>query len=74
MILYRESLNELQRRILEAIRGKEVTTADMAKKLGVSERTVRKYLSSLCSMGLVARKRIGRTILYCQPEPERHSS
>jgi len=67
VIMYRGALNELQRRVLEEVRGREVTSAQLAKKLGVNERTARKYLSSLCSMGLVERKRVGRKILYSSP-------
>jgi predicted transcriptional regulator len=66
VIIYRAVLNELQRQVLEAVR-REVTSAEVAKELRINERTARKHLSSLCSMGLVAKKRAGRKILYYQP-------
>ena len=67
VIIYRAALNELQRQVLEAVRGREVTSVEVAKELRINERTARKHLSSLCSMGLVAKKRAGRKILYYQP-------
>jgi ATP-dependent DNA helicase RecG len=67
VILYRGVLNELQRRILELVKEREITSGELARETGVNERTARKYLSTLCSLGLVARKKIGRRVLYYLP-------
>ena len=67
VLISRGALNELQRKILELAEGKELTSTKVAGKLGINERTARKHLSALCSMGLIVRKRIGRKILYSSP-------
>lgn len=67
VILYRGTINELQRRILEIVKGREITSGELARELGVNERTARKYLSTLCSLSVVARKKIGRRVLYYLP-------
>jgi len=67
VILYRGAINELQRRILELMKGREITSGELARELGVNERTARKYLSTLCSLSVVARKKIGRRVLYYLP-------
>ena len=66
VIMYRAALNELRRQILEAVKGREVTSGEVAKGLGINERRLEKHLSSLCCMGSVARKRVGRKILCYQ--------
>jgi ATP-dependent DNA helicase RecG len=67
VILFRGVLSELERRILEFTRGRELSSSQVARKLGVGERAARKYLSKLCSRGLVVRRRVGRRILYSAP-------
>ncbi len=64
VVLYREALNETERRVLELVRRGEVGSGEVARALGISERASRKYLSALSARGLVRRKRIGRRIVY----------
>ena len=52
-VIYRSSLNELEKEVLESVRNNMNTTASVARKLKINERTARKYLSSLVSKGLI---------------------
>ncbi len=64
VIIYRE-VREIEKRIIEILKKrKEVTTKDISKILGISERTARKYLKELLDKGIIERKRIGKRIVY----------
>jgi len=65
--LFSGVLNELERKVLELVGKREPTSAEVAKKLEINERTARKHLSALCSMGPIARRRVGRKIFYSSP-------
>lgn len=67
VLIFRGVLNELERRVLELVGKRELTSAEVAKKLKINERTARKHLSALCSMGLIVRRRVGRKISYSSP-------
>ncbi|MEM2281952.1 MAG: putative DNA binding domain-containing protein [Candidatus Hadarchaeales archaeon] len=69
LVLFRGVLKEMERRVLEMAREKELTSVEVARELGVNERTARKYLSALCSAGLLSKKRIGRKISYFSLQP-----
>jgi len=64
-VIYRSSLNELEKEVLESVRNNMNTTASVARKLKINERTARKYLSSLVSKGLIYRKKVGKKVVYC---------
>lgn len=63
-VLYRGSVNEMEKIVLELIQEGFNTSSAIAKKLNINERTARKYLLNLLSKNLVRRKRIGRKIVY----------
>ncbi len=64
VIIYREEVKEAEKQIIELI-GKGInTTKELAKRLKVSERSVRKYLLNLIKKGLIVRKKFGRKIFY----------
>ena len=67
VLISRGVLNELERRVLKLVGERELPSAEVAKKLEINERTARKHLSALCSMGLIARRRVGRKIFYSSP-------
>jgi ATP-dependent DNA helicase RecG len=64
VVLYRSSVNEMERVVLDLVKKGFNTSSAVAKKLNINERTARKYLSSLVSKNLINRKRIGRRIIY----------
>ncbi|PNV77322.1 MAG: hypothetical protein C0200_06750, partial [Thermoproteota archaeon] len=63
-VLYRGSVNEMEKIVLELIQEGFNTSSAIAEKLNINERTARKYLLNLLSKNLVRRKRIGRKIVY----------
>jgi ATP-dependent DNA helicase RecG len=64
VIVYRKSLNEMEKLVLQLIKEGVNTSSKIAKKLKINERTARKYLSNLISKGLVSKRRIGKRIEY----------
>lgn len=64
VVLYRNSVNEMERLVLELVRAGFNTSSSLAKKLKINERTARKYLSRLVSRNLIRRKRVGRRMIY----------
>jgi ATP-dependent DNA helicase RecG len=64
VILYRKSLNEMEKLVLQFVKEGVNTSSKIAKKLKINERTARKYLSSLVSKGLLSKRRIGRRVEY----------
>lgn len=67
VVIFREGMNEMERMIYELVKEGMGTSRSIAEKLGINERTARKYLSSLLSKKLVLRKRVGRKIVYVPP-------
>ncbi|NHV07489.1 MAG: hypothetical protein HA495_09185 [Thaumarchaeota archaeon] len=59
VVLYRKSLNEMEKLVLQFIKEGANTSSKIAKKLKINERTARKYLSSL-----VSKRKIGRKVEY----------
>ncbi len=49
---------------MELLKSRRMTSSEVAKHLGVSERTARKYLKELFDRKLVRRVRIGKSIYY----------
>jgi ATP-dependent DNA helicase RecG len=64
VVLYRKSLNEMEKLVLQFVKEGANTSSKIAKKLKINERTARKYLSSLVSKGLVSKRKIGRKVEY----------
>jgi len=64
VILYRKELSEIHGKIMELLKSRRMTSSEVAKHLGVSERTARKYLKELFDRKLVRRVRIGKSIYY----------
>ncbi len=63
-IIFRETLNELGKRVYELVKQNVNTSAMIAESLGINERTARKHLSNLVSKGLIFRRKIGRKVFY----------
>lgn len=62
-----------ENRVLEAIRNDIITPTEIAKALDVSTSAVSQQLKRLLEKGLLARKRLGKSIEYsliCQEEDE----
>jgi DNA-binding transcriptional ArsR family regulator len=60
----------VRRRLLSQIASQPATATELAGELPISRQAVTKHLSSLSSVGLLARERSGRDVRYrLTPEP-----
>lgn len=64
VILYRKHMNKYEAKVIEYLKKRSATSAEIAKDLGVNERTARKYLSSLVLKGVAKREKMGRSVRY----------